>query len=96
MDSLTRTQATTFGRQGVRVNAVAPGLIITDMWADGRKIPGLADGLERHIALGRWGVPEEIASVVAFLAGDDSRYITGQTIVVDGGFEGSHAFANYM
>ena len=58
--------------------------------------PGLADGLERHIALGRWGVPEEIASVVAFLAGDDARYITGQTIVVDGGFEGSHSFANYM
>lgn len=96
IDSLTRTQATAFGSQGVRVNAVAPGLIITEMWAKGRKLPGLADGLERHIALGRWGVPEEIASVVAFLAGDDSRYITGQTLVVDGGFEGSHSWANYM
>ncbi len=96
IDSLTRTQATAFGGQGVRVNAVAPGLIITDMWEAGRKVPGLADGLERHIALGRWGVPEEIASVVAFLAGDDARYVTGQTIVVDGGFEGSHSFAVYM
>ena len=96
IDSLARTQATAFGAQGVRVNAVAPGLIITEMWEDGRKIPGLADGLERHIALGRWGVPEEIASVVAFLACDDARYITGQTIVVDGGFEGSHAWADYM
>lgn len=96
IDSLARTQAKAFGGQGVRVNAVAPGLIITEMWEEGRKIPGLADGLERHIALGRWGVPEEIASVVAFLAGDDSRYITGQTIVVDGGFEGSHSFPNYL
>ena len=95
LDSLTRTQATAFGSQGVRVNAVAPGLIITEMWAQGRKTPGLADGLERHIALGRWGVPEEIASVVAFLAGDDSRYMTGQTLVVDGGFGGSLSFANY-
>lgn len=96
IDSLARTQATAFGAQGVRVNAVAPGLIITEMWEEGRKIPGLADGLERHIALGRWGEPQEIALVVAFLASDDSRYITGQTIVVDGGFEGSHSFANYV
>ncbi len=96
IDSLTRTQAMAFGRKGVRVNAVAPGLIITDMWEGGRQIPGLADGLERHIALGRWGVPEEIASVVAFLAGDDARYVTGQTIVVDGGFSGSLSLGNFM
>lgn len=95
IDALCRTQATAFGRQGVRVNAVAPGLIITEMWEGGRQIPGLADGLERHIALGRWGVPEEIASVVAFLASDDARYITGQTIAVDGGF-GGLSLGNYM
>ncbi len=96
LDSLCRTQARVFGSRGVRVNAVAPGLIITEMWAAGRQIPGLADGLEKRIALGRWGVPEEIASVVAFLACDDSRYITGQTIVVDGGFLSSSALKNHL
>ena len=60
LDSLTRSQAAQFGKYGVRVNAVAPGLIITEMWEEGRKTPGLADGLAQHIALGRWGEPEEI------------------------------------
>lgn len=96
IELLCRTQAARFGRKGVRVNAVAPGLIITDMWEGGRQIPGLADGLTRHIPLGRWGAPEDIASVVAFLASDDARYITGQSIAVDGGFGGSQSLANYM
>jgi len=96
VDSLTRSQAADYGPAGVRVNAVAPGLIITEMWAEGREIPGLADGLERHIALGRWGVPQEIASVVGFLASDDARYVTGQTITVDGGFQLVSAWANFM
>lgn len=96
IDSLTRSQAGQYGASGIRINAVAPGLIITDMWAEGRKVPGLADGLTRHIALGRWGKPEEIASVVTFLAGDDARYVTGQTITVDGGFQNVAAWAQYM
>lgn len=96
IDSLVRTQAKAFGKRGVRVNAVAPGLIITDMWEGGRQIPGLADGLEKDIALGRWGVPEEIADVVAFLATDAARYVTGQTIVVDGGFNGASELGSYM
>lgn len=96
LDSLTRSQASQYGSSGIRVNAVAPGLIITDMWAEGREIPGLADGLARHIALGRWGRPEEIASVVAFLAGDDARYVTGQTITVDGGFQNVASWSQFM
>lgn len=96
IDSLTRSQAGALGPMGVRVNAVAPGLIITDMWAEGREIPGLADGLEQHVALGRWGTPGEIASVVAFLAGDDARYVTGQTITVDGGFQNVTAWSHYI
>ena len=96
LDSLTRSQAAQFGKYGVRVNAVAPGLIITEMWEEGRKTPGLADGLADHIALGRWGEPDEIGSVVAFLAGDAAAYITGQTIVVDGGFHAVTAWGDYV
>lgn len=96
LDALTRSQAAKYGPHGVRVNAVAPGLIVTEMWAEGRKLPGLADGLERHIPLGRWGKPEEIASVVGFLACDDARYVTGQVITVDGGFQRSTAWADFV
>jgi len=67
IDSLTRSQAMQYGPRGVRVNAVAPGLIITDMWAAGREVPGLADGLERHIALRRWGRPDDVAAAVTRL-----------------------------
>jgi NAD(P)-dependent dehydrogenase (short-subunit alcohol dehydrogenase family) len=96
LDSLTRSQAMALGPSGIRVNAVAPGLIITDMWEAGREIPGFAEGLERHLALGRWGQPEEIATVVAFLASDDARYLTGQTITVDGGgFGNMMSFMDY-
>jgi len=96
LDSLTRSQAAQYGKHGVRVNAVAPGLIITEMWEEGRKTPGLAEGLADHIALGRWGDPHEISSVVAFLASDDASYVTGQTIVVDGGFHGVTAWGDYF
>ena len=94
LDSLTRSQAAQFGKFGVRVNAVAPGLIITEMWEEGRKTPGLADGLAEHIALGRWGEPEEIGSVVAFLASDSAAYVTGQTVVVDGVFHAVPAWGD--
>ena len=96
LDSLTRSQAAQFGKHGVRVNAVAPGLIITEMWEEGRKTPGLAEGLADHIALGRWGEPQEISSVVAFLASDAASYVTGQTIIVDGGFHGVTAWGDYF
>ena len=96
LDSLTRSQAAQFGKHGVRVNAVAPRLIITEMWEEGRKTPGLAEGLAGHIALGRWGEPQEISSVVAFLASDAASYVTGQTIIVDGGFHGVTAWGDYF
>jgi 2-deoxy-D-gluconate 3-dehydrogenase len=70
--------------RGVRVNAVAPGYIATDMTAD------LADWRRREIdariPLGRFGEPAEIADVIAFLLSDDARYVTGAVIPVDGGF----------
>jgi 3-oxoacyl-[acyl-carrier protein] reductase len=81
---LTRSLAKELGSRNVRVNAVAPGLIETAMTADlpeaARK--GFLDG----IALGRPGTPGDVAGVVTFLASDAARYVTGQTIVVDGGY----------
>ncbi|MBI3829653.1 MAG: 3-oxoacyl-[acyl-carrier-protein] reductase [Planctomycetes bacterium] len=80
---LTQSAAREFGPRGVRVNAVAPGLIETDMTSamteDQKK------QLTGSLPLGRAGKPEDVASAVCFLAGEDSAYITGQVLVVDGG-----------
>lgn len=80
---LMRSLAKELGSRNVRVNAVAPGLIETAMTAE---MPEAARrGFLDRIALGRPGTPEDVASVVTFLASDAAAYVTGQTIVVDGG-----------
>ncbi len=79
----TKSMAKEVGSRGITVNAVAPGFIATDM------TEALGDAVTERaaeqISLGRLGRPEEVASVVGYLASDDASYITGQTIVVDGG-----------
>lgn len=85
LDALTRSLACEWGPRGVRINAVAPGIIMTDMWAEGVKTPGLVETLESHTALRRRGQPDDVAHVVTFLASELAGYITGQTIIVDGG-----------
>jgi 3-oxoacyl-[acyl-carrier protein] reductase len=80
---LTKSVAKELASRGVLVNAVAPGYIATDMTSD---LPEQAkDALLGQIALGRLGEPQDIASVVRFLAGPGASYITGQVLVVDGG-----------
>jgi 3-oxoacyl-[acyl-carrier protein] reductase len=81
---LTRALALAYGPKRVRVNALALGSVSTDaMDSLSAKEKG---SLAEEPALKRWGRPEEVARVVTFLASDDSSYITGQTIVVDGGY----------
>lgn len=80
---LTRSMCKELGPLGIRVNAVAPGLVDTD------QMSGLpAEAAQRYtkmIALGRFAQPDEIADVITFLAGDQARYMTGATVHVDGG-----------
>jgi NAD(P)-dependent dehydrogenase (short-subunit alcohol dehydrogenase family) len=82
---LTRSMAATLGPRGIRVNAVCPGYIETPMLEMGLSVPGVRERFEEESALKRIGQPEDIATVVRFLLSDDAAFVTGQTIVVDGG-----------
>ena len=79
---LTRTNAMELSSRGITVNAVAPGFIDTDMTA--KLSPEVREKYAAQIPLGRLGQPEDVAKLVAFLASDDAKYITGQIIGVDG------------
>jgi NAD(P)-dependent dehydrogenase (short-subunit alcohol dehydrogenase family) len=83
--SFTRTVAHEWAQLGVRVNAVAPGWIETDMNEALREDQGWYEGVRQTIPMGRWGRAEEVAEVALFLASDAASYITGSVIVVDGG-----------
>ncbi|HEY4442499.1 MAG TPA: 3-oxoacyl-ACP reductase FabG [Candidatus Elarobacter sp.] len=81
---LAKSLAKELGSRNIRINAVAPGLIETAMTAE---MPAAArEHYLNTIALGRAGSPEDVAPAVTFLASDAARYVTGQTLVVDGGF----------
>lgn len=82
LDSLTRTMAMEWGRHGIRVNAVAPGTVNTPR--SGRE-PDEVDPQAASITLRRRGRPDDIADVAVYLLSDLARYVTGQTIDVDGG-----------
>ncbi len=80
---LTRCLATEVGRRNITVNAVAPGFIETDMT---EAVRNAAEGeIKKRIAVRRLGVPADIANAVLFLASEETSYVTGHTIVVDGG-----------
>ena len=80
---LTKSVARELASRRVRCNAVAPGFIETDMTA--ALTEAQRDGVAAAIAMGRFGTANDVAAAVAFLASDDSAYITGQTLAVDGG-----------
>jgi glucose 1-dehydrogenase len=85
MENLTKTLALEYAGQGIRVNAVGPGAVVTPInraWIDN---PKAKVEVESHIPMARAAAPEEIASVFAFLASDEASYITGQTIFACGG-----------
>ncbi len=82
---LTRQIATEFGKSGVRCNALAPGLVLTEGTRKSFTPAGLAESESQNL-VPFIGTPEHIAGVVAFLASDDAAYITGQVIVADGGY----------
>jgi 3-oxoacyl-[acyl-carrier protein] reductase len=86
VNAFTRSVAMELARKKVTVNAVAPGVVETEMSSE--VIRRAQDIILNSVALKRLGQPEEIAKVVAFLASDDSSYITGEVIRVDGGFKG--------
>jgi len=84
LNNLTCYVATQYGKQGVRCNAIAPGFIVTEA-SDGSAYGEIRETMLRHHLTPRLGKPEDVAAAVAFLASDESAFITGQTLCVDGG-----------
>jgi NAD(P)-dependent dehydrogenase (short-subunit alcohol dehydrogenase family) len=83
---LTKTLAVAWAKHGIRVNAVAPGVVETNMTKPMMPFEELTAPLLARTPMGRFASPEEIAPAVLFLASSAARYVTGQTLAVDGGF----------
>lgn len=90
LQGFTKTLAIELGRFGITANAIAPGFIETEMTQAtperiGVPFEEFRDAVVKSIAVGRSGKPEDIANAVAFLAGDEAGFISGQTLYVSGG-----------
>jgi L-rhamnose 1-dehydrogenase len=83
--SLMQSCAIALGPYGIRCNSVMPGTIATDLNKDDLASPEKLAHMKNRIPLGRLGIPEDVASVVVFLASDMARYVTGAAVLVDGG-----------
>ena len=83
VEAFTKSLAKEVGRRDITINAIAPGFISTDMTENNKGVN--ADYLVKEIPLGRFGEPEEVASLISFICSDGASYITGQTIHINGG-----------
>ena len=83
---LTKAAALQYASDGIRVNSVHPGPIATEMTRAGRNDPERLEMMLARIPMGRYGEPEEVAHAVVYLASDESAFVTGSEVVVDGGW----------
>jgi gluconate 5-dehydrogenase len=86
LSGLTRALANDLAPDGIRVNALAPGYVATDMTAKSFADPAMHEDRRRHTMLGRWGQPDDMIGAAIFLASSASAYVTGQELFVDGGW----------
>jgi NAD(P)-dependent dehydrogenase (short-subunit alcohol dehydrogenase family) len=84
--ALTRSMAVAWGAEGIRVNAVAPGWVMTRMAMGAKNDPAREPKITARIPLGRWADPSEVANVIAFLVSDEATYVHGALLPVDGGY----------
>ena len=82
----TKAAALQYADRGIRVNSVHPGPIVTEMTRAGRNDPDRLSTMMSRIPMGRYGEPEEVANAVLYLASDESSFVTGSEVVVDGGW----------
>lgn len=83
---LTKSLAIAWAPDGIRVNAIAPGFVVTEQSARARSDPAFVAGIEARTPLARWGQPQDIAGAALFLASGAAEFITGISLPVDGGY----------
>jgi NAD(P)-dependent dehydrogenase (short-subunit alcohol dehydrogenase family) len=86
VEQMTKSLAIAWAADGIRVNAIAPGFIVTEQSARARSDPAFSKAIEARTPMGRWGQPVDIAGTALFLASGAAGFITGATIPVDGGY----------
>ena len=86
IEQLTKSLAIAWAEDGIRVNAVAPGFIVTEQSARARQDPSFVSRVEERTPMARWGQPEDISGAVLFLASPASAFMTGTCLPVDGGY----------
>ncbi len=96
VSNLTRSLALEYAARGVRVNAVAPSLTTTDATTDLEKSEAIMSTFRGRLPMGRPATPDEVASVIAFLASDDAGFVNGVILPVDGGLSASNGQPNFL